>query len=79
MDYRDVTGRITADRVVICLDSLPRLSVTDIQPDPEGGLFGVPVARRWDLVLLDESEQTIRHLDGAANKNHQGPFPGERV
>jgi hypothetical protein len=64
VDYRDIKGEIQADRVVVCLDSLPRLEL--FVPGANGHMVPKP----WDLIFIDESEQTIRHMAGATVAKH---------
>lgn len=63
-------GPIVGDRIVVCLDSLPRVPVLDIQGD-----FQISEAKRlpWHLAFIDESEQVIGHLDADSLRKNTPP------
>ena len=67
--YQDGEAELKERRLVVCLDSLPRVSPyfiaeegrTEIHEDDDG----TPVFKSFDYVIIDESEQTLAHLAGA--------------
>ena len=63
-------GPITQDKVVVCLDSLPRVQMYG---PPKGESFGLVRALPWDCVFIDESEQLIRHIDSETIRKHTTP------
>ena len=69
MDYRE-SGGMEADRIVICLDSLPRLS---LHSPPPREAIGLMQPKKWDMVWLDECEQTLRHIDGDTVRKNTTP------
>jgi hypothetical protein len=52
------------ERLVICIDSLPKLMKGLVQFGPDGG-----VTLRKYTVIIDESERVLRHLHGRTLKN----------
>lgn len=56
-NYEDMGGTISTDAIV-CLDSIRRVSCYNFRPD------GIPEAKKFGLVILDEADQLIHHLYG---------------
>lgn len=67
-------GPIVGDRVVVCLDSLPRVPIYNPVHgvEYEGDLPLLP----WHIAFIDESEQVFCHLDADSLKKNTAP---ERV
>lgn len=64
------SGPIAGDRVVVCLDSLPRVPVYDATPG--SALAEMPMLG-WHVAFVDEIEQVIGHLDAESLRKNQPP------
>lgn len=69
------TGPIAGDRVVVCLDSLPRVPTLDMSAGGTFDLTSTPLLP-WHVAYIDEIEQVIGHLDADSLRKNTPP---ERV
>ncbi|NJD08797.1 MAG: hypothetical protein FIA97_20245 [Methylococcaceae bacterium] len=75
VNYQDVGAKFwEVDRLAISLDSLPRLiprvlSASKRQPR---GNTAMPIAEDYDFLIIDESEQVLRHLLSDTLKDRRG-------